>query len=491
MRFLSQIQAFFVPVSLAMDPEGLRRGRILVNAALFLTCFSILFIGLFFISGNMWGFGVSLWTLFATLGILLYYRASGKIRLTGHLFVADLFIFSTWFSLVLGGLNSPQMAWYLTVPITAFLIVGQGAGYLWTMGTMAGLLLFFFFPPAQRFLLQMESEGARPMHFVGLSGLILYFLMIVDVYEKGRVTAMEQLDRAQRKIMGKNKMLEKQKRAIKHQNQAIHEQNNVLEKQYEEIVNINTSLEKIIHERTFKLKEALHDLDTFLYESSHALRRPISSILGLLQVIKMESNPDLRAELSLRLEDTVKGMDNMLQKLIFINTINQEYDFDEEVNFAEAINTAKTKHEKLLREKDIQFTISPQVESIKSSQHLIYVILDNLLENAFVFAETSGRKQSKVEVSTAREGDNILLTITDNGIGIPAHCQDRIFDLFYRASMMSMGNGLGLYMVKKVVERLHGFIEVHSEERNFTTFKITIPPVSTTKKKSPRRAEVH
>ncbi|MEL6535439.1 MAG: HAMP domain-containing sensor histidine kinase [Bacteroidota bacterium] len=475
MRVLDRIQEYFVPISLAMDPEGLRRGRIFVNAALFILGYSLLFSGLFFISSHIAGFAICLSTAVLTICLLFFYRKEGKVRQVGHSLVLVLALVSTWFSLALGGLNSPQMAWYFTLPITAFLIIGQGAGYLWTLVTMACLLGFFVFTPSQSLTLAIPSSGADALHFVSLAGLVLYFLMIVDVYEKGRSSAMEQLDKAQRKIMGKNKMLEKQKRAIKSQNNAIYEQNNVLEKQYQEIVNINSSLERIIHERTFKLKEALHDLDTFLYESSHALRRPVSSILGLLQVIRLESSADLRNDLTMRLEDTVKGMDNMLQKLIFINTINQEYDLNEEVSIPDTVNRILDKHKPMIEQRNIRLILDIQMDSLISSQHLMVVMLDNLLENAFNFSDTTGRRKAVVEVRAHEVEGKMKLLISDNGIGIPAQCKDRIFDLFYRASIMSTGNGLGLYMVKKVVERLEGTISMRSEERSFTAFEVTLP----------------
>ncbi|HAA14760.1 MAG TPA: hypothetical protein DCE41_24945 [Cytophagales bacterium] len=484
MRILDRIQEYFVPISLAMDPEGLRRGRIFVNAALFMLGYSLLFSSLFFISSHFAGLAICLSTAALTLCLLFYYRKEGRVRRVGHSLVILLALISTWFSLALGGLNSPQMAWYFTLPITAFLVIGQGAGYLWTLITMGCLLGFFVFTPGQSLSLSMPSSGAEALHFVSLAGLVLYFLMIVDVYEKGRASAMEQLDKAQRKIMAKNKMLEKQKRAIKSQNNAIYEQNNVLEKQYAEIVNINSSLERIIHERTSKLKEALHDLDTFLYESSHALRRPVSSILGLLQVIRLESSAELRNDLTMRLEDTVKGMDNMLQKLIFINTINQEYDLGEAVSITDTVQRILDKHQLLIEQRNIRVELDLQSSTLISSQHLVFVMLDNLLENAFNFSDTTGRRKAVVEVLVHEVDGKLKVLISDNGIGIPAQCKDRIFDLFYRASIMSTGNGLGLYMVKKVVERLHGTITMRSEERAFTAFEVTIPLNQTVKKKT-------
>jgi signal transduction histidine kinase len=74
-----------------------------------------------------------------------------------------------------------------------------------------------------------------------------------------------------------------------------------------------------------------------------------------------------------------------------------------------------------------------------------------------------------------RDLDKCTLTIEDNGLGIPKEYQDRIFDLFFRASTQSFGSGLGLYITRNAIEKMNGQIEMVSEPGQGTTFKVTLP----------------
>jgi len=74
-----------------------------------------------------------------------------------------------------------------------------------------------------------------------------------------------------------------------------------------------------------------------------------------------------------------------------------------------------------------------------------------------------------------RNNDEYLFSIKDNGIGISAENQSKIFDMFYRVSSSSVGSGLGLYIVKETIDKLNGQIEIESELSKGTTFNIHIP----------------
>ena len=73
------------------------------------------------------------------------------------------------------------------------------------------------------------------------------------------------------------------------------------------------------------------------------------------------------------------------------------------------------------------------------------------------------------------------IEITDNGTGIDAEYHDKIFDMFFRGTELSKGTGLGLYIVKKAVEKLQGKIEIQSEKRKGTTFTVYLPDLQKTK----------
>jgi signal transduction histidine kinase len=113
-------------------------------------------------------------------------------------------------------------------------------------------------------------------------------------------------------------------------------------------------------------------------------------------------------------------------------------------------------------------------EPIITDPELLRVVLFNLLENAFQFRKIN-TQEHHVNVVLDKQGDFVKIVVEDNGMGIPKEYRQKMFDMFFRASEASQGNGLGLYVVKKAVERLGGEIVVESEVGNYTRFMVIFP----------------
>lgn len=101
--------------------------------------------------------------------------------------------------------------------------------------------------------------------------------------------------------------------------------------------------------------------------------------------------------------------------------------------------------------------------------------IQNILDNAFKYTPAGGRVIVRAELKQ----DALEIKLSDTGVGIPDANKDKIFSKFFRASnvvkMQTEGSGLGLFIVKSIVERHHGSVEFYSEEGHGTTFTITIP----------------
>ena len=89
------------------------------------------------------------------------------------------------------------------------------------------------------------------------------------------------------------------------------------------------------------------------------------------------------------------------------------------------------------------------------------------------------------------EKTHVTIAVEDNGIGIPAHYQDRLFELFFRASNQSFGSGLGLYILRNAVDKLNGIISLDSEEGKGSIFQVTIPRDLTPKDRLKGGSQVH
>ena len=99
----------------------------------------------------------------------------------------------------------------------------------------------------------------------------------------------------------------------------------------------------------------------------------------------------------------------------------------------------------------------------------------SLFENALYFSSIENEKVPEVAVQFRDRGTGVEICVEDNGIGIEPELQPRIWDMFFKASEYSHGNGLGLFIVRKAVEALRGEINVDSQPESYARFTVTIP----------------
>jgi signal transduction histidine kinase len=111
---------------------------------------------------------------------------------------------------------------------------------------------------------------------------------------------------------------------------------------------------------------------------------------------------------------------------------------------------------------------------INSDPSRLRVILNNLLHNAIKYADPS-KENSMIWITASREGNACSIEIKDNGIGIATDLQPKIFEMFFRATSLSTGSGLGLYIVKESLEKLGGSIVFESLPGKGSTFRVTVP----------------
>lgn len=243
---------------------------------------------------------------------------------------------------------------------------------------------------------------------------------------------------------------------------------------HQDLNEVNEHLEELVQKRTELLKHANEELDIFMYRSSHDLRRPITSILGLVQIAKMTVKGEA-LELFERVASTARNMDRMLQKLIMVSHINQpsetatirleSFPGKYEQHFSGLID----KHHINLDwqvEKDLRHHTCP----VK-----LDIIVSNLLENALRFsARNEAHIKPRVLVKLYHERSDLVLEVEDNAGGIDARVQPKIWNMFYVGSEISKGNGLGLYITRRAVAKLDAEISFNCEGQQ-TTFKVLIP----------------
>jgi signal transduction histidine kinase len=283
-----------------------------------------------------------------------------------------------------------------------------------------------------------------------------------------------------KEIQGQSEELRKANETLKQLNHELLEKTEEIEAQSEElresndtIVAMNHDLDTIVTKRTAQLKEAYKELDTFFYRSSHDFRRPLTTFMGLAEVAKVTIKDQAALDLFEKVKETAKSLDKMLVKLQSISDVGAQELVYKEVLLKEIFSAICHGFEEELERKGFRTECDIQHrDPFISYPAMIRVILENMIENAIQF---SAMEHPLLKLVAYQDGDNMVMIIEDNGQGIAQEYRARVFDMYFRASERSKGNGLGLYIVKKAVEKLNGTIRVETNVGTGSVFTITLP----------------
>ncbi len=214
----------------------------------------------------------------------------------------------------------------------------------------------------------------------------------------------------------------------------------------------------------------------FIANVSHEFKTPLSAVEGYATLLQDESlTADERNEYIRRIIDTTRDLSELTGDILYLSRIeNQEiapksteFELDEQIR--EVILELEAQWSgKLI---DLNIDLDP-VKCVGPEQMLRHVWL-NLLQNAIKYNEESG----SVSVTLTTEADRIIFKVADTGIGMTSETQKHIFEKFYKAdkSRASHGNGLGLALVKRIVDSCGGAVSVESVPNLGSTFTVNIP----------------
>lgn len=236
-------------------------------------------------------------------------------------------------------------------------------------------------------------------------------------------------------------------------------QEEMLRKQNEELIKIN------------------HELDAFVYSVSHDLRSPLSSVLGLINILKLDKTLPAETIYSYvsMIENSVKKLDETLQGILNYSRNARGELIITEVDVEDLVTKIIDQLKYIEGFEDISFQTDVYGHTaLYTDEYRLAVVLNNLISNAIKYADRY-KDQSVVQIKATVTPAHLTLIIRDNGIGIPKDQIGRVFGMFYRASEISKGAGLGLYIVKEAVDKLKGNIIIQSQHGVETLVRITIP----------------
>jgi signal transduction histidine kinase len=218
------------------------------------------------------------------------------------------------------------------------------------------------------------------------------------------------------------------------------------------------------------------ELDAFFYRISHDLRGPVSSLLGLSFLAKREVKDRQALEYLERQHAQIERLSNIITGLINLTKLNRTDLQKEPIDFNKIVDECVASFHGLPNFAGLHFKKEIQSDiQFHSEWTLINAIVQNLVENAIKYAN---QQSPYVNVKISADPKELVIAVADNGEGIAEEHQEKVFEMFYRATQNASGTGLGLYILKRSVDRLKGTIEIKSEVGNGSVFTIRLPLVT-------------
>ena len=232
--------------------------------------------------------------------------------------------------------------------------------------------------------------------------------------------------------------------------------------------------EQILLEKNEELIKINGELDQFVYSVSHDLRSPLLSIKGILSLINTSENEEESLLYLSLIAKSVDRLDNTVLEILDysrnarLENVTTEFDFKELIDniFGDLAYIA---------DENVELSIVMECpEMVQMDKPRMDILMKNLISNGIKYRRQSN-EVSYVKVKLQSESGCYLITISDNGEGITEENQEKVFNMFYRASSKAAGTGLGLYICKDIISKMDGNIILKSEYGQGTEIKLTLP----------------
>lgn len=231
--------------------------------------------------------------------------------------------------------------------------------------------------------------------------------------------------------------------------------------------------ELTIEHQNYELRKVNTYLDNFIHIVAHDLRSPVGNLKLLMSIFHKTNDIGKKMQFIDKIDSAVSSLDNTLKGLMEIVELQNEKKGNEKMlSFEKVLEAIKVDYVDQITAKGINFVVNfdacPDISYIEG---YLWSILKNLVSNAIKYADES--KGPKITITTERSRDFILLIVKDNGIGIDMERhKDRLFLPFKRFTTKAEGKGIGLNIIKTMIEKNGGKIEVESELGVGTTFYV-------------------
>ncbi|MBF0416256.1 MAG: PAS domain S-box protein [Magnetococcales bacterium] len=239
---------------------------------------------------------------------------------------------------------------------------------------------------------------------------------------------------------------------------------------------LNQELELRVEARTLELNRSNQDLQQFAYVASHDLQEPLRLITGYVQLLEKRYRGQLDERADRYIANAVDGVNHMqslIQNLLRYARVGNTASERVEIDMNAVLEHTLRNLEPTIRDSAALISHEP-LPNLRADPILMEQLLQNLLSNALKFR---GVDAPRIHLNAVREGNAWVIAVADNGIGIEARHQERIFLIFQKLHTRARyeGTGIGLALCKRIVERHGGEIRVESTPGKGSIFRFTIP----------------
>lgn len=247
-----------------------------------------------------------------------------------------------------------------------------------------------------------------------------------------------------------------------------------------EHINLYNALQNELTERQkliAQLEANNAELERFTYTVSHDLRNPLVTIKGFLGMLNkdiQDGRKDRIASDFQRIANAADKMDELLSDLLELSRVGRIINQSEEVDLVKLTQEAVELLDARIRSKNVTVNISPDLPIVFGDRIRLREVMENLIDNAAKY--TDNRPNPIIEIGAGQKNSNQVIFVRDNGMGIESQHLAKIFDLFEKLDQNSEGTGIGLALIKRIVETHGGKIWVESDGlEKGSIFYFTIP----------------
>jgi signal transduction histidine kinase len=217
------------------------------------------------------------------------------------------------------------------------------------------------------------------------------------------------------------------------------------------------------------------ELDSFFYRVSHDLKGPITSLISLDYLARLEIEDPKVVEWFDKYLKQVYHINHILDELMKIAKMTHGSHAKRLIDFEELISACIASYQHLANFEKVEFetSVTPGIQ-YESQWALVNTIIQNLVENGIKYARVD-QERPLVKLSVTPDENQIVIVVEDNGIGMREEEGRSVFEKFYRAHKKVEGTGLGLYILQRAVETLGGQIDLESEVNSGSKFTIWLP----------------